>query len=287
MAVVLHGYAEAAWIQAAVTKLQKNADDRNAWEKAAVKRLASIEIRFDRRLASVEERVDALEKERAIAREQRTNYHLYVHLEQQRAAAKISVEEDNGVATISMIGNVEKEIKKTHAEYFSGKGLRVCISSSTSDNTLIEKGADIMVYAGKGSQHYDVDFEAWSTEYDSLLETRLPGVVVVCADYNPRDTAERFAASPLAKYTRIIVWRRQGPESLAWQKFIRPIVEFVVGQQPPKMIEEFVDKCAKYNKDLCGVIIPKSSAGLITKCICDTELEADTALICDRVPNGE
>ena len=224
----------------------------------------------------------------AKARKDGSNYHLYVRLVQQRAAEHISLDEDNEVASLSMIGHVEKAIKETHAEHFSTQGLRVCISSSASDSSLTEKGADIMVYSGKGSQYFDVDLGAWSTESDSPVKTRLPAAVVVCTEYGPRSTAELFAASPLAKYTRIIVWRRQGPETTVWQKFIRPIVAYVVNQHTPEEVKEFVEKCARteFDENLCGVIIPEAYTTTTTERICDTELEADKPLICERVPKG-
>ena len=67
-----------------------------------------------------------------------------------------TLDKENSLATATAITDVEGVLKESE---FSAKELRVCISSTSVEalqEGLSRYGADVMVYCGLGSEHYDV-----------------------------------------------------------------------------------------------------------------------------------
>ena len=84
-------------------------------------------------------------------------YHLYfaIRLPPTQATA-FTLDEQNSLATASAIGDVERALEQSE---FKNKEMRVCISSTSSEAVeegLSRHGADVMVYCGLGSEHYEV-----------------------------------------------------------------------------------------------------------------------------------
>ena len=71
-------------------------------------------------------------------------------------ATAYTLDEENTLATANAITDVERVLEDSA---FSAKELRVCTSSTAveaAQEGLSRYGADVMVYCGLGSKHYDV-----------------------------------------------------------------------------------------------------------------------------------
>ena len=71
-------------------------------------------------------------------------------------ATAYTLDEDNNLATATTITDVERVLEDSP---FSVKELRVCTSSTAVEGVqegVSRYGADVMVYCGLGSKHYDV-----------------------------------------------------------------------------------------------------------------------------------
>ena len=93
----------------------------------------------------------------ATARAQNKHNHLYMALRMSPVqVTAFTLDEDNSLATANAIADVERVLEQSE---FKTKELRVCISSTSAEaleEGLRRHGADVMVYCGLGSEHYDV-----------------------------------------------------------------------------------------------------------------------------------
>ena len=88
---------------------------------------------------------------------QNNRNHLYVALRMPPVhATAFTLDEENNLTSASAIADVERVLEESE---FKDKEMRVCISSTSTEamaEGLCRYGADVMVYCGLGSKHYEV-----------------------------------------------------------------------------------------------------------------------------------
>ena len=189
--VVVEGYAEAkAGFKKTIQTLNEAAKERKESWKAMEKgfealgqRFAEMEARADERHVEMVAHVDEgnaivvqqvaqhIDDVLANARKDDSHYHLYVHLGKLRDNARITLDKHNKIETLSMIAKVQRAVNKTYSEQFSGKALRICVSSAETENLdqgLGRVGADVLVFSGKSGEQYDVELGSTRTHTYTL-----------------------------------------------------------------------------------------------------------------------